>query len=153
MPITRELKRNICAHILELLNEKAETAREEISSAKEARDNETKTSVGDKYETGREMMQMEIDKSQMQLSKILDQIKDISNVDLSKSYTKIAYGSLVETNAGNYFISVGFGKITLGETEYYAISLASPIGNALKDKETGAVIQFQGREIAIKTIV
>lgn len=153
MAITREIKKKICVYILDQLSEKAETSRKAIASAKESRNNDTKSSAGDKYETGRAMMQMEIDKNQLQLSKILDQQKDISGIDNNKDYTKVEYGSLIETNSGRYFICVGLGKIIYENIEYYAISIASPIGQALKDKEVGSCVNFQGREIIIKHIV
>ncbi len=153
MAITREIKKKICVYILDQLSEKAETSRKAIASAKESRNNDTKSSAGDKYETGRAMMQMEIDKNQLQLSKILDQQKDISGIDNNKDYTKVEYGSLIETNSGRYFICVGLGKIICENIEYYAISIASPIGQALKDKEVGSCVNFQGREIIIEHIV
>ncbi len=153
MAITNEIKRQICTRILELLDEKGEAARNAIASSIESRNNDTKSSAGDKYETGRAMMQMEIDKNQMQLGKILDQQKDIANINLNRVYTKVEYGSLVETNDGTYFISIGLGKISYDNTDFYVISLASPIGQALKDKTADDIVVFQGREIIIKAIV
>ena len=150
---THEIKKQICTYILELLSEKAETAGQAIASAKESRNNDTKSSAGDKFETGRAMMQMEMDKSQMQLSKILEQQKDLTGIDLTKTYTKVEYGSLVQTNGGWYFMSIGYGKVTVSNNNYYVISMASPIGQALKGKEAGSTIQFQGREITIEAIV
>ena len=44
------------------------TAKQAIEAAQQAANNETKSSSGDKYETGRAMMQLEIEKDSAQLS-------------------------------------------------------------------------------------
>ena len=44
------------------LEKSVEEARKEYALAKESRDSDTKSSAGDKFETGREMMQREMDK-------------------------------------------------------------------------------------------
>ena len=59
-----KLKEQILNQLLTQLDQKTETAKTAIESAKESRDNDTKSSAGDKFETGREMMQMEIDKNE-----------------------------------------------------------------------------------------
>jgi hypothetical protein len=45
------------------LTKKSAIVKTEIQLAIESRDNETKSNVGDKYETTREMMQLEIEKN------------------------------------------------------------------------------------------
>jgi len=127
------------------LNGKIEQAQESIAVVKESRDNETKSSAGDKYETGREMMQIEINKSEDQLSKFINYKHQLSKIDLKKKFVKVEFGSLVETSNGTYFISIALGKIKLANTDYYPISLASPIGKLIYQKKEGDSIEFQGR--------
>lgn len=147
-----ELKTNLISQISKLLHQKIEAAQSAIAAAKEARNNDTKSSAGDKYETGREMMQIEIDKHELQLSKA-EQLKlDLEKIDTAIENSSVCFGALVRTNFETYLISIGLGKFNFDNQTYYAISLASPIGNALKDKSVGDKISFQGREIEILNI-
>ena len=63
------LKIDLLRKLEEVIQSKIEELKLSIASAKESRDNDTKSSAGDKYETGREMMQMEINKASAQLAK------------------------------------------------------------------------------------
>ena len=68
----RQLKGLIYNQLQEMLDRKIESAKKAIESAKEARDSDTKSSVGDKYETGRAMMQIELEKNEVQLNKVIN---------------------------------------------------------------------------------
>ncbi len=147
------IKEKLYQQILNILDKKIDAAKLAIEAAKESRDNETKCSVGDKYETGRTMMQLEVEKNRVQLNKTLNTKKELAQIDLKRKFEKVEYGSLVITSQGNYFISMGIGKLEVDNGHYYCISLASPVGKLLKGKKIGEKIQLQGREIAIAHIV
>ncbi len=66
---------------------------------------------------------------------------------------KVGFGSLVETSNGIYFISIGMGKVMLDDTSFYAISLASPLGQALKGAQTGDTLTFNGDNIQIISVI
>lgn len=146
------LKQSILDKINQILDEKIESAKLAIQSAKESRDNETKSSVGDKYETGRAMMQMELEKNRIQLNKALSLKNELEQIDLQKKYKKVEFGSLVIVSNGNYLISIGIGKIKIEKNIYYSISLSSPIGKSLRNKKVGDKIEFKGKEISISEI-
>jgi len=124
-----------------LLNERKVVLENTIADLKKSRDNETKSSAGDKFETGRAMMQAEMDRFAIQANKTQQAINDLSQIDISKTDQKIALGSLVVTSNGNYFIGIGYGKIEIEQNSYYTISLASPVGQLFKDKTVGSVVQ------------
>ena len=145
----KELLLNELHHQLE---KKAETLRQVIASAKESRDNETKSSAGDKYETGRAMVQMEIEKNNAQLNSILHLKNELSKIDIQKKYDQAEFGSLLHSNQGNYFLSIGFGKIVIAEEVYYCISISSPIGQILHQKQEGDSFEFQGRKHQVSNI-
>ena len=149
----KELKRQIYSQLLELIDKKIDTAKKAIESAKESRDNDTKSSAGDKYETGRAMMQIEMDKNEAQLSKAVNSKRELSQINIQKDYNRAEFGALVMTNHGNYFISIGIGKIEVNKENYYCISLASPIGNLLHNKKIGDKVQFKERELIISDTV
>jgi transcription elongation GreA/GreB family factor len=146
------MKEIIYNQVLLILASREDTAREAIALAQESKKTDTKSSAGDKFETGRAMIQQEMDKAESQLSKVLEMRQTLSMIDESKKSEEVEFGSLVETDQGTYFISVGIGAFELDLQKYYCISLASPIGKALNGKKEGDIINFQDTKIGILKI-
>lgn len=153
LPNELKLKALIVKRLTEAINEKAAIVKNEIQLAIETRDNETKSNVGDKYETTREMMQLEIEKNALQLNKYELQKNELLKIDINKSHHKVELGSFVFTAENTYFISIGLGKIEIENEPVFCISLISPIGKLLQNKKAGDKINFQGKEIRILKIV
>ena len=143
------MKKTVLTKLKEVVNERLETTRKNIEETIESRDEETKSTVGDKYETGRAMVEMEMDKLQEQLDQLLRHKKALSNIKSDSVFDCVDFGSLVETNMGKYFISIAWGALKMDEEKIFCISLISPLGQAIRDKKVGDVISFQGREISI----
>jgi transcription elongation GreA/GreB family factor len=145
----KSTKSQIQANLRSILENTLEEARREYLLAKESRDSDTKSSAGDKFETGREMMQREMDKLSALVDNTLNSIAKLDRLaDLPASLV-ISEGSLVETDQETYFISIGYGKLD----SIYAISIESPLGLELKGKRVGDRIEMRGRNITIKSIV
>ncbi|MCG8579307.1 MAG: GreA/GreB family elongation factor [Bacteroidales bacterium] len=121
-----------------------------MSDISESMKNDTKSSAGDKFETGREMMQIELSKQQAQLNKQLELKKDLSQINLNKTYTAVEFGSLVCTNKGIYFMVFAHGKLKLDHKDYFILSMASPIGQALKGAKEGDTISFNQQAFKIE---
>jgi hypothetical protein len=151
--VNQETKILLCKRLKNILDEKLEEILSAINSLKESRDNNTKSSAGDKYETARAMLQIELDKSEAQLAKLRTTQNELERINTARKYEKAEAGSLVITSQGNYFISIGIGKLDVDGTSFYAISLASPLGLVLKDKIAGDTINFQGKEFMIRDII
>ena len=144
----KSTKSQIQANLRSILENTLEEARREYVLAKESRDSDTKSSAGDKFETGREMMQREMDKLSALIDNTLNSIAKLDRlVDLPASAI-ISEGSLVETDQDIYFISIGYGKLD----SIFAISIESPLGLELKGKRVGDRIEMRGRNITIKQI-
>lgn len=145
----KSTKSQIQANLRSILENTLEEARREYHLAKESRDSDTKSSAGDKFETGREMMQREMDKLSALVDNTLNSIAKLDRLaDLPNSVV-ISEGSLVETDQETYFISIGYGKLD----SIYAISIESPLGLELKGKRVGDRIEMRGQNITIKSIV
>lgn len=123
-----------------------------IASIEEARNNETKSSAGDKYETGRAMMQIEEANNRQQLARALQLRQDLKRLNPERKEERAELGSLVKTNQGYYYLSIGIGKITLEDTVYYCVSISSPIGAKLRHKVVGEVLEFNGNRIRVEEI-
>ena len=147
-----QIKALILNRLKEIIDKKAAIIRTEIQLAHETRDNETKSNVGDKYETTREMMQLEIEKNLVQLHKFEILKNELSKIDVYKTHNKVEYGSMVITSENKYFISIGFGKIEIENDAVYCISLNSPIGKILNNKKAGEKVNFQEKSITITNI-
>jgi len=114
---------------------------------------ETKSSAGDKHETGRAMLQLEREKAGNQLAEIQKVSETLSKIDMSKSHKVIALGSVVYTSKSNYFIAISAGELKFKDKLFYAISPNTPIGQLLLSKQVGDEIVFRDSSFVIEKIV
>lgn len=145
-------KKELHEYVVNILDEKIVFIKKQIEELTASRDNETKSSMGDKYETGRSMIQTELDKQNTQLGLYFTQKKQLKQISLNQTHDYIQFGSLVETNSEKYFIAIGLGLLEFKKEQVYVISLASPIGMALKNHKKGDTITFQNRSLSIEKI-
>ncbi|MBL4736312.1 MAG: 3-oxoacyl-ACP synthase [Flavobacteriales bacterium] len=148
----KELKRYLHQSLVQIVEKKVNAARLMLKSTLESRDNETKSSVGDKHETGRAMMQREEEQNRAQLSNALELTNILSQLDVDKRFSQVEFGSLVTTNHGKYFLAIGLGKIVVAGISYFAISPASPMGKVLLNKVVGDRVLFLQKEYVITQI-
>lgn len=114
--------------------------------------NDTKSSMGDKYETSREMAQQELTRLQQQLKQVENDLAILQLLP-AESTNIVALGSLVVTNQFNYLISISIGQMKFEDEVLMVISKESPIGKLLLGKSRGDKIVFNGNEIIIKDLL
>ncbi len=131
------MKEQIITQCQETLAEKITALEKRLADIAESRNNETKSSAGDKYETGRAMMQIEEDKAASQVQQLRQTLARLNQLDWKKEHQQVAPGSLITTDRGLFFIGIGLGKISVNNQRIFAISLRSPIGQALQGKKVG----------------
>lgn len=134
---------------LDYVNQRIETASNAIKSARESANDDTKSSAGDKYETGRAMMQQEIDNNQLQLNEAKKLKIVLDQINPEKEFNTVQIGSLVITNKGNFYISVSAGQLKVDGGIYFAISSISPIGTKLMRLQVGSELNFNGKDFKI----
>ncbi|ARV09765.1 3-oxoacyl-ACP synthase [Winogradskyella sp. PC-19] len=132
-----------------ILYKRLEVIQHTISDIQKALQSETKSSAGDKHETGRAMLQLEREKAGNQLAELQKQIELLHKINTEALHNKAVLGSIVKTTELNYFISVSVGEIKIEHESFYAISAATPIGRLLISKEVGDVIQFRTQQFKI----
>lgn len=120
-----------------------------MEDAQNAANQETKSSVGDKYETGRAMMQLEKEKYAQQLVQAQDLHQQLERLNPQQQSTQIQLGSLIRSNEGLYYLSVSLGKLIHEGKTVFVLSAISPLGQVLLGKKGGEKIVFQGRNISI----
>ena len=139
--------------ILKLLTNSIVHATKDYELAKESRDSDTKSSAGDKFETGREMMQREMDKISASIDQSKNQLNFLSKINLNRPYSTVDIGCLIITDQGIYYISIGLGKVEINAEIIYAISLDSPIGQLFKGKRVGDELEFRGKTLKINQLL
>lgn len=123
-----------------------------LEQAREASLQETKSSAGDKYETGREMMRIQSDMQALHLYEAQDLLHRLEQVDVLEVHTTVRSGAVVRTEVGLYFISQSLGPVILDGVEYQTMSLASPLGKALKGLRVGDQTVFREGTVSVLDI-
>lgn len=112
-----------------------------------------KSSAGDKFETGREMLTQDLRQVESQITSNSNLLDEIYRVQSVKSQSpNIREGSLIRL-AGEYFlIAAAVGKITVNEKGVYLISAASPLAQSVMGKGSGDKVLFKGKENLVELI-
>jgi hypothetical protein len=142
-------KENIIATAQNLLNSKLIELEKAIFNVQNAANEESKSSMGDKYETGRAMAQNDRAMLENQKNELLKDISTFENINFEQETEFIKSGSLVHTSIGYILISVGLGKIVDSGVNVMLISSASPLGTDLSGKKNKDTITINGRQIQI----
>lgn len=145
------LKEELYQLCVEFVDGRLNTIQQTIESNQKALTSETKSSAGDKHETGRAMLQLEMEKAGQQLQAVQQMKETLAKINLKESEV-VSLGSLVDTNLGTYFISISAGQLSLANKMYFAISTSSPIGKLLLGKRVGESLVWNGRKINIHSL-
>ncbi|GAB5525669.1 MAG: hypothetical protein Roseis2KO_35410 [Roseivirga sp.] len=147
-----ELKKSLFAACESHVNNRIETIEVAMRNAQAAANDETKSSAGDKYETGRAMMHLEKEKLAGQLTEAAKMKKALDLIEPEKLDTVVGLGSLVRTARTSYYISASVGKLLVEGETFFAISPASPIGQQLLEKKAGDTFTFAGKSHKIEQL-
>ncbi len=139
-----EAKIKIHQLCLEAIENKKLLVVERLKEIEESSNTESKSSMGDKYETTREMAAIDRNNLGEQLSFLEQQERALHGIDPKHKNTSVRQGTLIKTGKNLYYISVSLGRIDLDDTSAFAISPVSPLGQALLDSEKGNAITLNG---------
>ena len=124
---------------------------EQLIAETRASNNDTKSSMGDKYETSREMLQQEINHLQIQLNEHLKSQQILKNIN-PNPHKIVTLGSLVETEKGMFFIAISLGELSFNQEKIFVISAESPLAKAMNGKKTGESFVVNNLSQIIKNI-
>ncbi|WP_418604593.1 3-oxoacyl-ACP synthase [Hwangdonia sp.] len=147
------IKEELYNQCVQFVEKRYQTVQHAISEIQESLLSETKSSAGDKHETGRAMLQLEREKAGHQLSEIVKIKKALSKIDTEKSSKTVGLGSVVYSSGANYFMAVSAGQLKVENHLFYAISPNTPIGQLLMGKTVGDTIVFRGVEFNVTSLV
>jgi len=147
-----KVKQQLFALCQAYIEQRLSTAQDAIRTAQSSANEETKSSAGDKYETGRAMMQLEIEKNTVQLAEAQKLKQLLEQINPERKSTKVQLGSLVMTNQGNVYLSISVGQLQVEGKIYFAIAPTSPIGLKLNGLSENDSIDFNNKNYSIKEI-
>lgn len=150
--MSEAIKAKLMAVCYEYTDQRITTARIAMEQAQAAANEEGKSSAGDKYETGRAMMQIERDKAAEQLAESLKLRQALDALDIVMPSNSVRPGSLVMSTDQFIFIAIGIGKINVEGKEYLIVGPSSPLGKTLLNKSVNDTFHFISGEQRIVKI-
>ena len=114
---------------------------------------EIKNSAGDKHETSRAMVQLELEKLGKQIYEIELNDEKLNTIKVFKTSTSVSLGSVIFTNKANYYIAIAADSCQVNSKVFYCISPQSPIGKLLIGKKINESIIFNDVESIILEII
>ncbi len=148
-----ETKQLIHEQCMEILQQKIDGLSQNIIDMTESMMAEAKSTMGDKYETSRAMIQSEIERIGLQRSEIIRQLQNVQILNPKKVNTTASRGALVYTGQAHYYLGAPIGKIEVDKQPVYVISPQSPIGELILDKHKGDKFQFNGKTMTIQEVI
>ena len=145
-------KKVVHAKCWEIASQKVIKLSDHIQEVQDAANNETKSSAGDKHETGRAMAQLETEKLTKQLVQAIKIEQTLAQINPNQEHQQVGLGSLITTNNGTFYLSVSLGKLVLNNVTYFIISPASPIGKLLFGLKPNDSFSFNHKSYHIITV-
>ncbi|GHC44011.1 3-oxoacyl-ACP synthase [Ulvibacter litoralis] len=148
----KELKAALLEQCSQVAAHRYQKIKETIAGIVESLEEESKSSAGDKHETGRAMLQIDRENAGKQLQEIENLLAIVRKIDISSSSDYTRLGSLVYTNQATYFIGISIGAVVISKTTYYCVALHSPIGAMLSGKKKGDSFVFNEKEYKVTSV-
>ena len=146
------MKSKLLAHCIELASSKVEALEQELSATRESATSESKSTAGDKHETGRAMMHLEQEKLHKQLAEAQAIVAELERIDASAIHTQIGLGTLVKTDKTTFLLAAGLGKVDFEGTTYFVVSTKAPIAAQFLGKSAGDKVNMNGTVYDIQSV-
>lgn len=148
----QEFKQHIINTCKSSLENKIHSLNTIIREVSESSNSETKSSAGDKHETGRAMMQLEQEKLGNQLREAELQLLEFNKIEFDKVFSNIIQGSLIQTNKGFFLIAVSIGKISVNEKDVFIVSQHSPLAKSFLGLTKNNSVEFNQTTYLIEEV-
>jgi len=147
------IKENLFQKALQFVENQLFASKQGIEQSQQAANEESKSSAGDKYETTRAMMQIEIENYTKRLVEAQKSVQILQKIQFQENYSLVTMGSLVVSNQGKFFMAIGVGKVQIDQEDFFIISQHSPVGQQFYHKKVGDEFVLNGRKFVILEIV
>lgn len=141
--------------LLEICRQKQmEAVRAAKAAMDEAQESANEESAGteEKFESFRTQLQQDRDMFARHLVEAQAQMEVLLRISAYKENQSVSLGAVVETEVGDFFISISLGQVKIGERVFFAVSNQAPIFMAMANKKAGENFDFRGKKVKIKAI-
>ena len=132
------------------IEQRIAAARTAMQAAQESSSSETKSSAGDKYETGREMANAERDRNAAHMQQAQQLQAELGRISPDAPCDTVRPGALVHTSLGLFYVSISAGR--LEGHDVFAVSAAAPVAVALKGLRAGQETMFNGKAVRVLAV-
>lgn len=147
----KEFKKEVITECQRIITGKLNELQEELIHLAKDIAEDTKSSAGDKFETSREMANIEREKIFAQVSDYKRSLNVLANIRHGDR-EQVVHGKLIETNKNWIFMAISIGPIRVADQTVLVISAMAPLGEAFMDKKVKEKVNFNGIDYVIKSI-
>lgn len=147
-----EIKSSLLDTCKTSVDNRFEKVHKTIATIVESLADASKSSAGDKHETGRAMLQIDRENAGKQLKELEQLERILPKIDINKITDYARLGSLVFTNHGTFFISISLGAVPVDDTVYFCVALQAPIGVQLLGKKKNDQFKFNDKEYLVTNV-
>ncbi len=126
------------AYVEHLIN----TAQAGIKESQVAASQEGKSSAGDKFETHRAMMHLQMEGFIRRLESAESLERKLNAIKPKKQFCRVESGSLIETDRGWYYVSLSANPLVIEGVKYICLSTEAPIYRSLAGGQGGEGMEW-----------
>lgn len=142
----------IISELCEQIIQRLEEIRADLESMQATNASNSKSTAGDKHDTERAMVHMEMETLSKRLDNEVRILNDLEGASQAKPTETAKAGSIVRTDYQLFFLGIAFGKKELTQTSIMGISIASPLGGQLQGAKSGDRIVVNGVSYQIESV-
>lgn len=143
--MSRELKTVLKNACMEYVDARIGRFNSTMHELVEALKPESRSCMGDKYETSRAMLHLEFEKLAGQVEQFNALRRTVSLIDPDFCTPIAGFSSIIKTTLSNYFISIPAGEIFFNTEKFYAVGINSPVAISLLGKKRGDEFVVNGK--------
>ena len=147
------MRDTILMHLLDHVDKDLTEAKARMASLKESLGAESKSSAGDKHETGRAMIHLEQERVQDTVGR-LEHMRGIlmKRAAQDKAIQRVSPGALVETTGPWVLVGVPLGKVQLPDALVLCVGAEAPLAQQWHGAKPGDQVALGPQKLAIQAI-
>lgn len=144
-------KERLLKSSLDFLSKKIDEVDKSLKDLQSSANQESRSSMGDKYETGRSMALLEKEKLHSLYENLTSQYKILSQIK-PKVSEKVESGTIIFTKGNLFLVSVPLGNIEFEGKKIFLLSPTAPLATAVSGLKEGDPYVFQGKREKIEEL-
>jgi hypothetical protein len=143
----------ILKHLMGHVDKDLEEAKARMASLKESLGAESKSSAGDKHETGRAMIHLEQERVQETVGR-LEHMRGVlvQRATQGKAIQRVSPGALVETTGPWVLVGVPLGKVQLPDALVLCVGVEAPLAQQWHGAQPGDQVVLGSQQLTIQAI-